>query len=95
MTDVAAAQDRARDLPDIILLYGFIDPKLRSAVRDACVNTFHNRAAQSWPPQVEAQPGWDRLYANAIDGLENFLYPTVGDAITEVSRIVSDIEQSG
>ncbi len=95
VTDVAAAQDRARDLPDIILLYGFIDPKLRSAVRDACVNTFQNRAAQSWPPQVEAQPGWDRLYANAIDGLENFPYPTVGDAITEVSQIVSDIEQSG
>ncbi len=50
------ANDRFRDLLDIVILSGLTPPSRE--LREVCEETFQIRGQQTWPPEVVAHPHW-------------------------------------
>jgi hypothetical protein len=85
--------DRARDLPDLLLIeeLGVNENDLPS-VRAACVEIFDAREAHSWPPQVQAFPGWDVLWNNLVDN-EGVLI-SLNEAVNAVNLFIDRINSA-
>jgi len=64
------ANDRFRDLVDLLVLRDLIDDL--PALRRACESTFASRETHAWPPSLEVPPTWRAGYARlaAEVGLE-------------------------
>lgn len=56
--DDGRANDRFRDLLDIVILSGLTPPS--PELRAVCEETFRIRGQQTWPPEVVAHPHWVR-----------------------------------
>lgn len=91
--DGAAANDRARDLPDILILAALITDDYLPSVREACQAVFAARGGHAWPPVLVVQPHWPALYTAAIAGLED-LPGTVGEAAEAVRAFIRTVDQS-
>ena len=58
----------AHDLVDLQVIMAEEPPSLED-IKPICVGLFSCRGTQSWPPRIEAQPGWSEGYASASEGL--------------------------
>jgi hypothetical protein len=85
--------DRARDLPDILILAALIRGDYLSSVRDACHAVFAARGGHAWPPVLVIQPHWPALYTAAIFGLED-LPNTVEEAAEAVRAFIRQVDET-
>ncbi len=83
--------ERARDVPDVIVLWESLADGLRRDVRGACVEIFELRGKQAWPPTVEVVDGWESDYARAIEGTA-FAIQDVKAAVARTNTIIDEIE---
>lgn len=86
------ANDRFRDLLDLVLLSAFVPPS--AELRDACEETFAIRAKHPWPPEVVAHPHWIgplEAYAREM-GLAQ---TDAGEIVRHVSEYVGRIAAAG
>jgi hypothetical protein len=83
--------ERARDVPDVIVLWESLADELRRDVRGACVEIFALRDKQTWPPTVVVVDGWASDYANAINGTE-FEIEDLKAAVERINTIIDEIE---
>ncbi len=85
--------DRARDLPDLLLMEELgIDEDNLPSVRAACVEIFDVRGIHQWPPQVQAFPGWDVLWNNLVEN-ESLLI-SLDDAVIALNLLIKRITES-
>jgi nucleotidyltransferase AbiEii toxin of type IV toxin-antitoxin system len=91
--DGLAPNDRARDLPDILILAALITDDYLPSVREACRAVFAARDGHAWPPVLVIQPHWPTLYAAASAGLED-LPGTVEEAAEAVRAFIRQVEQA-
>ena len=91
--DGSTANDRARDLPDILILAALITDDHLRAVREACHAVFTARAGHPWPPVLVIQPHWPALYTAAIVGLED-IPDTVEEAAEAVRVLIRRVDQA-
>lgn len=83
---------RARDLIDLILLWGAMDDDERAATKQVCLQIFSERSRHAWPPNVEVVTGWDRNYRAAAVPL-GFSPSDVADAAAIVNGIIAEIDK--
>lgn len=69
---------RAHDLVDLQLMAGLADDVL---VAETVERLFRFRRQHTWPALAVSTKEWDTLYADAVIGLEEVVFPVVGDAI--------------
>jgi hypothetical protein len=82
------ANDRFRDLLDLVLLSAFVPPS--TELRDACEETFAIRAKHPWPPEVVAYPHWiGPLEASARE--MGLVQTAAADMVRHVSEYVGRI----
>ncbi|MGH9039766.1 MAG: nucleotidyl transferase AbiEii/AbiGii toxin family protein [Acidimicrobiia bacterium] len=79
-----APNDRARDLPDILILGSLLDHTDVPAVREACEAVFAARERHTWPPVLVVHPHWPTLYTAAISDLDGF--PATVDGAADAVR---------
>jgi len=91
--DGLSRNDRARDLPDILILAALISDDHLPAVREACLAVFAARKGHAWPPLLIIQPHWPALYSAAIVGLED-LPGTVEEAAEAVRVFIRQVDQA-
>ncbi|MGH8971847.1 MAG: nucleotidyl transferase AbiEii/AbiGii toxin family protein [Acidimicrobiia bacterium] len=77
------ANDRFRDLIDLLLLWDLVPTDQRGAVRDACQEIFTLRALHEWPPRVTVFDAWPAEYRALAMELK---FP-VADVHTAASRV--------
>ncbi len=85
------ANDRARDLADLILIEKLGVSRVDlPAIKSACLEIFATRAAQPWPPVIQEFPGWNSIWDNLrqTEGLAI----TLEEAMAAVTRFVSHID---
>lgn len=82
--------DRARDLPDLLLIeeLGIAENDLPS-IRAACVEIFGARGIHHWPPRVQALPGWDVIWGNLAEN--ESLSISLNEAIVAVNLFIDRI----
>jgi putative AbiEi antitoxin of type IV toxin-antitoxin system len=82
---VGRANDRFRDLLDLLVLRDLIDDL--PALRRACETTFASRATHAWPPSLEVPPTWRAGYARLAcsEKYENTRW-WLGSGVTAISR---------
>ncbi len=85
-----AANDRSRDLIDIIQLWRSLDEFERSATRDACLEIFAARGKQEWPPTIEIPENWRDEYPVRAREL-SFRPSDVEVAVAEVQGIIKEL----
>jgi hypothetical protein len=66
------ANDRARNLVDILLVSRLLTTDDLGPVRSAAVEIFQLRGKHTWPPAIEVVTGWTDLYALQIEPLHDF-----------------------
>jgi hypothetical protein len=88
-----SANDRFRDLIDLLLLRGLTTQTLMPKVRAACVETFELRATHPWPPTVPPAAGWADAYAELAAALD-FEPTDVQDAARAVERFIIEIDRA-
>lgn len=82
--------DRARDLPDLLLIEELgIDENNLPSVRAACVEIFDARGDHQWPPQVQVIQGWDVLWNNLVE-TEGLLI-SLNEAVSAVNLLINRI----
>lgn len=93
--------ERARDLPDLLLLQRLIAAEGSPSMVDlcaACTAVFEARAAEAvalgaeprqWPPVIVAHAGWDTDYAAAAAEAE--VDETLNEAVAELNRWIEAI----
>lgn len=82
--------DRARDLPDLLLIEELgIDENNLGGVRAACVEIFDERGGHQWPPRIQAFPGWDVLWNNLVE-TEGLLI-SLNEAVSAVNLLINRI----
>lgn len=86
------SSERARDLVDLQLLDESEDLDLMQ-VAATCVRLFDYRRQQMWPPVIAAGTSWDRLYAEAADGLP--VLPSAVEAVAWANDFVRRIAAAG
>jgi hypothetical protein len=91
--DGATPNDRARDLPDILILAALITDDRLPSVREACQAVFAARDGHRWPPVLVIQPHWPALYRAAVVGIED-LPGTVEEAAEAVRAFIRQVEQA-
>ena len=63
-----SGSERVHDLVDLQVIMREEPPDLES-IKPLCVRLFSYRGMQTWPPVIEAQPGWAEGYKAASEGL--------------------------
>jgi len=91
--DGVTPNDRARDLPDIIILAALLTDEHLSAVRDVCHAVFAARDRHRWPTVLLIHPHWPVLYEAAVTGLDD-LPDTVEGAAEAVRAFIRSVDQS-
>lgn len=84
--------DRFRDLLDLQLLAPLVADDL-TAVRDACVAVFAQRARHAWPPVLAVPEHWADEYARLAE-LTAFPVTDVDEAAELVRQLVRDIDHA-
>jgi len=90
--DDGVANDRARDLVDILLLEPLLDELPVGDVKAACVDTFTVRGGHAWPPHLLVPPAWASIYAAAAVGLESRVPADVVTAAELVRALIVRID---
>jgi hypothetical protein len=85
------ANDRFRDLCDVLLLRDLVDDTDLVHVRDACTEIFTLRAKHNWPPTVTVFPGWAEQYAALAETID-FEIRDVDDAAGAVQALIAEID---
>lgn len=88
---VSSVGDRARDLVDLQLIMARSEADLGLA-RRTCERLFAYRQAQTWPPSVVEQRGWDALYAEQAEGLP--VLQSVEEAVRWANALIARIAES-
>jgi hypothetical protein len=83
------ANDRFRDLSDVLMLQRLVDDLPR--VRDACVEIFALRDKHAWPPTITIFPGWPEQYA-ALAAEIGFEIHDVNEAADAVQTLIYEID---
>lgn len=78
------------DLIDLILLRALLEEDLWR-VREACVQTFENRATHNWPPELATPDGWEQPYMAEAEKLE-FTPADVHEAAAEIRAFIAEID---
>jgi hypothetical protein len=86
------ANDRARDLVDILLVSRLIETSDLGPVRTAAVEIFGLRGKHPWPPTIEVVSGWPDLYALEIEPLRDFEPRDITTAAAQVQDLVRRID---
>ena len=89
---VSSVGDRARDLVDIQLIFDRSEIDM-SELKEICGRLFAYRQAQSWPPRVLEQSGWEALYAEQAEGLP--VVSTVTEAVDFANDLIRRIDEAG
>jgi len=85
------ANERYRDLIDIILLWGLTnDPTI---TRRACTRIFEHRQAHPWPPTVQPPPDWADPYLSLARDI-GFPISELEHAVVTVDNIITTIDRS-
>jgi hypothetical protein len=84
-----AANERFRDLADVLLLRQLVDDL--SAVRAACVEVFPLRGTHGWPPVLDPPAFWEELYAQLAEELE-LSEKSLEDAVREARAFIQAID---
>lgn len=88
------ANDRFRDLIDLLLLEGLVDERGWPAVSEACREIFELRAKHAWPPAVTIFDDWPGPYRVLADELE-FPIRDVNEAAAAVQAMIVRIDTAG
>ncbi|XCB29496.1 nucleotidyl transferase AbiEii/AbiGii toxin family protein [Arcanobacterium hippocoleae] len=88
---VSASADRARDLIDLQLIERNYNIDFQET-RRTCIRLFTYRQAQTWPPTIIKQTGWDKLYTAQASTLP--VLPSIDEAITWANRFIKKIDSS-
>ena len=83
--------ERAHDLVDLQILVAADPPDLRE-LATVGRRLFAARRVGTWPPTVQAWPGWDQLYTDAAEGLD--VLP-LADAVAWLNDVVIAAVQAG
>lgn len=84
--------ERAHDLIDLQILEGLVSSEYLPVIRDACSQVFEARAMHSWPPDVNAPPGWDGIYERNLGDLKILeVAPSIEEAVERVQRFIDRI----
>lgn len=84
---------RVRDIIDIWLLEGLLEPSGLGELKAACVDTFSRRQLHTWPPQVVPAPSWERDYPILIVDHPD-APPSLADAVDYVARFIVRIDEA-
>lgn len=87
------ANDRFRDLIDLILLGDLVEEKARPAVREACEEIFELREMHAWPPSIVVFDGWQDPYSALAQELR-FPIVDVFEAAAVVQKMVDALDAS-
>ncbi len=88
---VSGPGDRARDLIDLQLIATRAEVDL-AATKDTCERLFSYRRAQTWPPTIAKQDGWDEMYAALAEELP--VVQSVDEAIEWANELVAKIDDA-
>lgn len=91
--DLSRANDRFRDLIDILLIEATLGEDDLKSVRAACVEIFALRAKHAWPPVIQIVEGWEEGYADLASRL-GYAINNVHDAKSQVDAFISRIDQA-
>ncbi|MGH9022349.1 MAG: nucleotidyl transferase AbiEii/AbiGii toxin family protein [Acidimicrobiia bacterium] len=85
------ANDRFRDLVDLLLLWDLVAAHQHSAVRHACREIFALRALHEWPPRVTVFDPWPAQY-QALAAELNFPVVDVDIAASKLQEMIDEID---
>lgn len=88
---VTSEGDRARDLADLQLIACNCEVDF-AATKCICQRLFAYRKAQTWPPKVKKQTGWDVLYAEQASGLP--VLQRVDEAVEWANAFIGKIDSA-
>nr|WP_239539108.1 nucleotidyl transferase AbiEii/AbiGii toxin family protein [Arcanobacterium pluranimalium] len=83
--------DRARDLVDLQLILNRSEIDL-VVTRKTCERLSAYRRAQTWPPEIIKQPGWESLYMEHAEGMS--VAQTLDEAIEWVNLLIDRINNA-
>ena len=86
------ANDRARDLIDVLLVRRLLKDTELGEVRQACVEIFRLRGKQAWPPAITVLPEWPRLYETEVAKIPGFTPSDVDQAAADVNALITQID---
>lgn len=90
--DGTRPNDRARDLVDLQLLGPLVDDTQHAAIREACVEVFHERQRHQWPPHVRVWPAWPDIYIAATAALDEDVLPDVDEAAAWLRALIHRLD---
>ncbi len=91
VTDDHEANDRFRDLIDLLLLDDVHGQNNDHILRDTCLEIFTLRDRHEWPPTVTGRPGWEAGYRSLAAEMK-FPIAEAADAVEEVRRFILRID---
>jgi Nucleotidyl transferase AbiEii toxin, Type IV TA system len=86
------ANDRARDLIDILGVHRLLEDTELVKVRQACVEIFRLRAKHKWPPSIAVLPEWPELYQAELAKTPGFAPSDVRQAARDVDALIAQID---
>lgn len=93
-SDRERANDRARDLIDILLIHRLLDDNELIDVNRACVEIFRLREKHDWPPSITVLEGWSELYASELAKTPECSPTDVYRAAREVDALITRIDDA-
>jgi hypothetical protein len=88
----AWANDRARDLIDILLVRRLMEKSELIKVRQACVEIFRLRNTHPWPPSITVLPEWPHLYQTELAKTAGFEPSDIELAARDVDALIAQID---
>ncbi|MDA0159289.1 nucleotidyl transferase AbiEii/AbiGii toxin family protein [Solirubrobacter ginsenosidimutans] len=86
------ANDRARDLVDVLLVRRRLADTELAEVRQACVEIFRLREKHAWPPTITVLPAWPQLYRAEVAKIPGFTPTDVDHAADDVAALIAQID---
>ena len=87
------ANDRARDLVDLLLIEELaVTSEMYAEIREACVETFAIRGKHDWPPTIVIWPGWELLWERLAE--EEGIEFSVAEAAERVQQLVKQLDEA-
>lgn len=88
------ANDRVRDLIDVLLVRRLLQDEDLADVRRACIEVFELRDRQPWPPAVTVLEAWPALYITELAKAPGFEPDNVHDAARAVYALIDEIDRA-
>lgn len=89
---VLAAENRARDIMDIVLLDILAQIDVQE-VRTACIRIFEQRGEHAWPPTIDVPPAW-MVELKSLASDQHFPLSAAADIVSAFTAILENVRSA-